>query len=213
MRKMIRMVCLLIAALMLCPIAQAGERELMQHSLSLVSTLDVLAADPQYMEMLSSDEKITSLCASWSKPDRGEPALMVRAEASMMESMIVAMAGGKGMSREGREMIRWRMPEMMITAINARRGTMTMAATTACSCGMLYADDELAGSGFLLLIYPDAMPVAVSWCAQNGAVSLSASYLPDPELAACRTLLEVSAWSVNSGLLLQCTEVQMNKEE
>lgn len=195
------------------PRCQAGERELLQHALTLVGTLDALAGDPQYMGMLSSDEKITSLCASWSKPDRGEPALVVRSEANMMESMVVAMAGGKGMSPEGREMLKWRMPDMLITSVNARRGTITLAAATASSCGMLYADDELTGGGCLLLIYRDATPVAVSWCAQNGAVSLSAYYLPDPELAACRTLLDVTAWSVNNGLFLQCTEVQMNEEE
>lgn len=64
----------------------------------------------------------------------------------------------------------------------------------------VFAWEDAQGCGLLVMLYEDAVPVLVTWYADNGAVCMSASFLPDEALSACESAQQVSDWFAGKGL-------------
>lgn len=64
----------------------------------------------------------------------------------------------------------------------------------------VFADDRPDGCGLMFLLYEDATPVAITWYTERGAVNMSACFMPDEALEACRNAQEVAAWFSGKGL-------------
>lgn len=63
-----------------------------------------------------------------------------------------------------------------------------------------FACDTAAGCGLYIMLYEDATPIVLPWYAENGAVKISAFFMPDAALTACTDAAEVSAWFAGKGL-------------
>lgn len=64
----------------------------------------------------------------------------------------------------------------------------------------VFACEGVEGCGMLLMLYEGATPVALTWYADQGAVSMSACFMPDDALAACQSAEEAAAWFAGKGL-------------
>ena len=63
-----------------------------------------------------------------------------------------------------------------------------------------YADAQARDCGLMLLLYEDALPVAVLWWAENGAVHLQGFFVePAEELLQCRTAADVTMYFFMTG--------------
>ena len=58
----------------------------------------------------------------------------------------------------------------------------------------IFAADVPDDCGLLIMLYEDGTPVICFWYSDRGAVSISAFFMPDPALEACRTPEDVAAW-------------------
>lgn len=74
-------------------------------------------------------------------------------------------------------------------------------------CGRMYAEDCEPGSELYLVLHEDAQPILILAIAENGAVDLSAWFVPGPKLKECKSAGEVSMWYMRNGLFLSCSEV------
>ena len=95
-----------------------------------------------------------------------------------------------------------RLVSVMLTSLVAAEDTETLAAVSSLQTNVLYADETAEGSGMYILLYEEDAPIVVSWYAENGAVNMSASFLPVEGLMSCRTRWEVQTWAEGCGLLL-----------
>lgn len=59
---------------------------------------------------------------------------------------------------------------------------------------------DVTGSGLIVLLYEDAVPILLTWYSDCGAVSLSASFMPDEDLVNCHNAADISEWFASSGL-------------
>lgn len=64
----------------------------------------------------------------------------------------------------------------------------------------VFAYDAPGQCGMLLLLYADATPVIETWYESEGAIRLSAWFLPDEALAACSSAEEVVTWFAAKGM-------------
>ncbi len=64
----------------------------------------------------------------------------------------------------------------------------------------VFASEDREGCGLMLLLYGDAVPIAVTWHANSGAVSMAACFLPDEALQACMSAEEAAAWFAGKGM-------------
>lgn len=63
----------------------------------------------------------------------------------------------------------------------------------------VFASDA-QGCGLMLMLYEDATPIALTWYADQGAVSIAACFMPDEALEGCRSAEEAAAWFAGKGL-------------
>lgn len=63
-----------------------------------------------------------------------------------------------------------------------------------------FAMDLPESCGVYILLYQDAVPVMLTWYAENGAVCMSAWFMPDEALEKCASAADVSAWFVQKGM-------------
>jgi len=64
----------------------------------------------------------------------------------------------------------------------------------------VFASEDREGCGLMLMLYEDAVPIAVTWHSDRGAVSMAACFLPDEALQACRSAEEAAVWFAGKGL-------------
>lgn len=75
------------------------------------------------------------------------------------------------------------------------------------SCSRMYAEDAEEGAEMYLVLHEEAQPILILTNAENGAVNLSAWFVPGPKLKECKSAGEVSMWYMRNGLFLSCSEV------
>lgn len=74
-------------------------------------------------------------------------------------------------------------------------------------CGRMYAEDCEQGAELYLVLHEEAQPILILAIAENGAVDLSAWFVPGPKLNKCKSAGEVAMWYMRNGLFLSCSEV------
>jgi len=88
------------------------------------------------------------------------------------------------------------LPEMLLMGRDqAERALISLLARY-----KVFAMEDAQGCGVLMMLYREAVPVLVTWYADQGAVRMAAWFLPDEGLAACQDAGAVSAWFALTGL-------------
>lgn len=186
-----------------------------RSALSLVQTMAIEAADPQYIGLTGVQaEEAVALLADWTSGDFTSPRLMAETPLTMAWQGTALFAPGvlKIMYAEDDTALRCLTRSIGTTAAMhtmlmslARSGRMN--AFNIVSVATMYADPaQEDGAGLIVLLFTEGRHAMVSWYAENGVVMLNAFYLPLPELDGVTTAAEVSLWLIGNGLPAQCVE-------
>lgn len=192
MRK-IWAICL---ALMLVTVSAYAEESMADRAVTLVQTCDALAGDESYCSaMAASSGGIGEMLKAWAAGNHDQPRVILHADTSSVTSMLASLYGNDDvplLSETAMEALSKKYPASIPSMLNATAGAETLAAATIATAGMIFASDA-QGSGMLILLYDGAVPAAVTWYAENGAVSMQACFVALDALYECQTAEQVSA--------------------
>lgn len=202
-----RILALSLALLMLLSCASADE--LKDQARSLVEHIGLLAGNDTYRRCVTASQ-VSDLVAAFGDEDHTALRLMVNADISGFTESFMGQvkAFDPSLDPAVEQELRTKMTTSAVMQLISARGAEVLAAVNCVSASRVFASREV-GSGLFILLYEFATPAAVSWHAQNGAVSMTATFLPDDELSACRTAQEVEAWITQQGIAAVCTELPL----
>ena len=188
-----KFVAFLIAFCMLFGAACADT--LTDAACQLAQEIDALADNDAYLKMMLNSDEIVKVGKSFGQGDRTQPTMMVSVDMGAPISMMMSMMDAElGLDPMIKEAVAGRLNSSILLSFVGSAGTNTLAATSALTAGNFFAHDMEPGTGIFLMFYGESTPVAVSWAAKNGAVSMSAMFMPLPDLAACTTPEMVASW-------------------
>ncbi len=195
-----KLIAALVIICLLC--ASACADTLAQEACRLAQRIDELADNDMYLKLMLSSEDVIGAAKAFGQGDRSQPAMMVSVDLSTAGAAMLDMIAREGvvLDQTTREAVMSRLKTSLLVSAVATRGTLTLAASSALTAGDFFAFDMEAGDGLFILFYEDACPVAVTWVAQKGAVSMSAMFLPLEELADCTTPEMVADWFASAGM-------------
>lgn len=208
---MMRRFLMLVLALCLLNIPALAEDSLTDRAVDLAAACDALAEDEAYVSAMigSGNSGIITLIESWAAGNHDQPEMVVRVDtANLLKDMIALYGTGlqNGLPDTTVEALNRRLPMTLPSMFNATEGAETLAASTIATSSVIFASDA-QGSGLFVLLYEDATPVMAAWYAENGAVSMQATFMAQEELAACQSAEDVAAWLKEQGWELPCETI------
>lgn len=198
----------LLMALCLMTAPALAEDLLAQRAAELAARMDALAEDEAFLATMTASEDILVTIRGWAEGNHDTPARMFRVDT---EEMLGSLAGeiGGGLSDASVTELNRRLPISLPSLLCAHQGTVQLAAASICQVSEVFAT-QAQGSGMLMLLYEDTVPVLAVWRTENGAALMQVSFLDDTELAACTTAEQVSAWLAEQGLVLTAEAVPLS---
>lgn len=170
---------LLLMLLAMSGACAEGENTLLRHAVEMGEALDKLAEDGEYIARYSLHEQALAAIGQLSQGDRTAPnevrMLDMDAIMSELEPELAALpeVAVRNMQK--------RMPAATMNSLISAAGEDQLIASTIIRYGKTFAAPEVSGQGLWILYYEAALPVAVAWYAENGAVQMDAAILPDGE--------------------------------
>lgn len=197
----------LLMALCLMTAPALAEDLLAQRAAELAARMDALAEDEAFLATMAASEDILVTIRGWAEGNHDTPARMFRVDT---EEMLGSLAGeiGDGLSDASVAELNRRLPISLPSLLCAHQGTVQLAAASICQVSEVFAT-QAQGSGMLMLLYEDTVPVLAVWRTENGAALMQVSFLDDMELAACTTAEQASAWLAEQGLVLTAEAVPL----
>ncbi len=169
------------------------------HAVEISHRISLLAGNPTFMMDYSYDETAKTFIESLIRGDHTMPAQMYHVSG---EELIRALYGENS---EG--MLDFTRPELRRDLVNSlpeilwgRREAIELSVLSHLSRYKAFADPDVEGCGFYVMLYGDATPILLTWYSEEGAVSVAAHFLPDEALVKCRTAEEVAAWFAGNGM-------------
>lgn len=191
-----RKIWVILLAMMLVTATAYAEDTLADRAVTLVQTCDALAGDESYCSaMTASSGAIGEKLKAWAEGDHDQPRIIMHADTSDIAGMIASLYGNDEatlLSETAIAVLGKKYPANLPSMLNAASGAETLAAATIATTDMIFASDE-QGSGMFILLYNGAVPAAVTWYAENGAVSMQGCFLAVDALNECQTAEQVSA--------------------
>lgn len=176
--KMKKLICVLLTLLMLSSFALAdGEATLLRHATEMVRTLDALAADEERLEQFSLDDEVLELAQAMAAGDRTAPTRVMALDYEELKQELLA-----DVPEEIRSHLLRQMPFAFKSGMVSDKGGNALVASAFISAAETFAAPNAVGQGLWVLYYADALPVAVAWFAENGAVHMEGSILADDTL-------------------------------
>lgn len=171
------------------------ERDMAVQAESLSEAMHELAGD----SIAGAPAELQELLSGWASRNMGQPWLVMQGDASLRElAMMMLMDGDETSMTLVRRMIE-SVPAIFLSQL---MGTAYLTASSMASVNGVIAASDAPDVGLVLLMYDEAVPVMVSWSAENGAVQMIAHYLPIDALMACHTHEAVAQWLDDQGLPL-----------
>lgn len=213
-----------MAALAPADAAPAEKLTAEQHAVLLAQRLGEIYANADHRELtLGGIPGAGELIDEWVAGDRSQPRMMTgidltdapqvfyRGAAQYRTAVLFHEEASPLTSR----VMTYRLPESVIERAVIDEIANPVWGTVAVM--MAQAQEEYAapsqpdGTGMYLLHYDDAVPVAVWWAAQDGAVQMTAQFVPLDSIRDYDSAALVSVWLTAQGLPLQCTEIPLDQ--
>ena len=175
----------LLMALCLMTAPALAEDLLAQRAAELAARMDALAEDEAFLATMTASGDILVTIRGWAEGNHDTPARMFRVDT---EEMLGSLAGeiGDGLSDPSVAELNRRLPISLPSLLCAHQGTVQLAAASICQVSEVFAT-QAQGSGMLMLLYEDTVPVLAVWRTENGAALMQVSFLDDTALEACTT--------------------------
>ena len=194
---------LFVFLMVLCVLASSACADtLAQEACKLAQQIDAMGDNEEYLKILIGSGDVIGMARQMAEGDYNEPTMMVSVDLTNAKDLLLKNLVGEFTLEDPaiRENLMGRVNTAMIHQVVATRGALALAATSVLTAGNLFACDMEPGDGMFLIFYGEYTPVAVSWVAKNGAVSMSAMFVPLEELAACTTPEMVADWFAGMGM-------------
>ena len=197
----------LLMALCLMTASAMAEDLLAQRAAELAARMDALAEDEAFLATMTGSEDILVTIRGWAEGSHDTPARMFRVDTVEMLGSLAEVIG-EGLSDASMAEMNRRLPISLPSLLCAHQGTVQLAAASICQVSEVFAT-QAQGSGMLMLLYEDAVPVLAAWRTENGAALMQVSFLDDTALEACTTAEQASAWLAEQGLVLTAEAVPL----
>lgn len=173
-----KLICVLLTLLMLTSLALAdGEATLLRYATDMGQTLDALAADEEGLEQFSQNDEVLEWVQAMAAGDRTAPTrVMALGDEELMQELLADVP------EEIQSHLLRQMPIAFKSTMKSEEGENAFVASALLSASETFAAPNAAGQGLWVLYYADALPVAVAWFAENGAVHMEGSILADDPL-------------------------------
>lgn len=182
----LRKLCAVILSAALCAALLAGcsagtqnQKSLYDHGLELVSMLDEMSENEEYLQIYTGASSIGEIVSGISAGDYSAPSNVY--EITVSEENLSAMAELSRIdsaSEQLQNFVKQRMLAALITQVNAMAGAETLAATSVCTAGKTFVNEELDSAMFYLYVYEDTPPIAVTFVpGDDSTVSATANFI------------------------------------
>lgn len=170
-----------MAALLVLLAACGGPAEVKspyEQGLELVSLLEEMANNEEYITSLAADTNIYSILRQAGQGDFLQPKAVYRITVSAAAVLNLAEMDLSGMSASLQENLQSRANTAIFNQINALGGMETLAAAAVCTAQKVFVSRELEEEEIYLYTYEDAVPVAVSFVpGEDDAVSATGMFV------------------------------------
>lgn len=200
--KRILTLMLLLALTLTCVRAESGMENitLIVKAQDLAEDLDALAEDEAHIRDFSLDEHVVDMILGWGAGNHDVTAEVWMLDLSMFMGALVQELPAEA-PEAGRVMLHRSLGQVLLQAATNAGGADMVAASAVARTTTTFAAPVLNDSGIFLLLYEDAAPVGVSWYAEEGAVNMTAVFLPDA------TVTDGQA-NLGGGIVLPCAEAE-----
>lgn len=195
------MLCLLLSSTL-------AESDLLDQAISLVQRMDALAGNATYRACISvSGGEMGRMVDEFAAGDHDQPRLVIAVDISEFTEQVMGQVAAfdAALDPVTREELLSKMANSVVLQMVSAKGVNTLAAVNSMTTGAIFAREGEETRGMYLLLYESATPAAVSWTARNGAVSMTAMFLPDNELAACQSAQAVDDWFTARDVPVVCS--------
>lgn len=195
-----KLICALLALLLMIPAALAeGENTLLRYAVELGWELDALAEDEERSKQYTADPEILEMVRSYGAGSHDKPC-EVRA-VNLDDALEMMPEEYRSLPENVQRQLLNALPRLLVQASINTYGVKAVVANTILRANVTFAAEQAEGQGLWVLLYEDAASVAVSWYAENGAVHMEASFLPEGmdtmldtrAIAAARPALDANA--------------------
>lgn len=206
-----RILCVCLALLMLCCSALADAPTLESRALEAVQKVVTYAREDAMMKQMIPDGRQSSIVQGWAQGNYTAPLMVLRADLSGMVDAMTQMVDSQWASAGMGERMRLRLASGLISLLNTQQDTQTAALSAVTEWETVFADETITGTGAWLMLYADGTPIMVTWHANEGAVLLTAAFLPLDGLKGCTTAEEVNACPAIRALGLTFAERELTE--
>jgi len=202
-----RLLMILLALLLMIPAALAeGENTLLRHAVELGRELDALAEDEERSKQYTADPEILEMVRSYGAGSHDKPC-EVRA-VNLDDALEMMPEEYRSLPENVQRQLLNALPRLLVQASINTYGVKAVVANTILRTSVTFAAKSNAARGIWFLMYDDAAPVAVAWYAENGAVHMEASFMPEAivegidtrVIAAARPALDANAYTLAAEL-------------
>ncbi len=188
----------------------ADTKSLYAQGLEVVQLMSEMTRTEEYVNIYTGDSKINTVIRKISTGDYSSPKAVYAI--SITDDNLAAMAELKNLGNASEELKNFLMQRVLgslITQINGMSGVENLAASSVCTVGKTFVNENAAEDVIYLYTYEDALPVAVTFTIGEGqAVSASGVFVMYDGFT-CGSADEIKSFF--SDITVDVTEVQPEK--
>lgn len=175
--------------------APLPEDSFLGNAVEIARRLDLLAESSVYFEYCNRSNATQE---RWDAVTRGDHTTPSRVFSLSGETLLMGLTGGNPASSPWFDLSRpelrrdmvGTLPDMMFIGMD----TEDVRLIKMLARYKVFASDMEDSCGLLVMLYDGGTPIVLYWYADQGAVSISAFFMPDEVLEACGSAEDVSAW-------------------
>ena len=178
-----RVICALLAVLMLASFAGCGKAENSKspcaQGIEVITMMTEMSENEQYLDALSGSQELKNqvLHIGTKTPEAPEIVYEVKVDEDAVLQML-NLSDLEGFSEDLQNNLRSRIYSMIASQINATEGVTALAASSACTASKAFLNDQMSDNTLFLYLYEDGAPVLVSFTTNgDGIVSVTGSFL------------------------------------
>lgn len=160
--------------------AALDDAALYEHGMELAELLEEMLSSPEYFEMMGGSERLGEVINPLMRADLSDPEsayLVTLSEDALPLLMDAAKVDMDQFSDGMRDFLERKMISSVPSILNSRQGAETLAAASILTVSDAWAGENLELGCYLILNYPDACPVMVSFCGGDGVIQGTAAML------------------------------------
>ena len=151
-----------------------------EQGLEVVALMDEMADSQSYVQMFTGNMQISEVIQSNTSGDYSEP--LVVYEVVLKNDNFLGLLGNdetqESMSDELKEIINKKINASVITQLNAYGGSENLAASTICTAGISFVNNEVKEDIIYIYVYENTAPVAVMFLQEgNDIVSANGTFM------------------------------------